>query len=312
MPLYCGIGGVKHKISGLYTGVGGVKKQLTEMWTAQGGVKKLVYRSKIDITVSTSPSPGISYADGLTGISPDIINEIANSISNNSQIDKTTAVLYVDFENEHRKLRCDNGAPVQIIIYFDGGNYGFDIIGFNHDPLSDSTTYGDQTVTGKAGITFQLHDLLGDRAFDSNFSNQMGWEKSQMRTVVMPDLKRLFQPDWQSIIKNVNKISAAKGGSQSTGTITSSDDLFLLAEKEIFSQYSTGNSPESEARSVSRYAYYANDNSTQKSRDGYNRVWWARSPSNGDSYSFCTIDASGKTSTSFSDYNRGISFAFCV
>lgn len=45
MPLYCGIGGVKHKISGLYTGVGGVKKELTEMWTAESGVKKLVYQA---------------------------------------------------------------------------------------------------------------------------------------------------------------------------------------------------------------------------------------------------------------------------
>lgn len=45
MPVYCGIGGVKHKISGLYTGVGGVKKEATELWSGNGGVKKLVYQA---------------------------------------------------------------------------------------------------------------------------------------------------------------------------------------------------------------------------------------------------------------------------
>lgn len=43
MPLYCGVNGVKHKITGLYTGMGGVKKEVTELWAGNAGVKKLVY-----------------------------------------------------------------------------------------------------------------------------------------------------------------------------------------------------------------------------------------------------------------------------
>lgn len=49
MPLYCGIGGVKHKISGMYTGVGGVRKDLPEIWAAENGVKKRIYRARIEI-----------------------------------------------------------------------------------------------------------------------------------------------------------------------------------------------------------------------------------------------------------------------
>lgn len=44
MPLYCGIDGVKRKITGMYTGINGVKRKITEMWAAESGVKKLVYQ----------------------------------------------------------------------------------------------------------------------------------------------------------------------------------------------------------------------------------------------------------------------------
>lgn len=106
-----------------------------------------------------------------------------------------------------------------------GKAYRIDIIGKNHDDLSDGT--------GKAPLTFQMHDCY-DTTYQMNSSNTNagGWRDCQMRTQTMPALKALLPAEVQSGIREVNKLTSA--GNQSSIIVTTSDELFLLSEIEIF------------------------------------------------------------------------------
>lgn len=180
--------------------------------------------------VSTTPKPDISYTNGLSGLTAEEVSQFAAVISNNSDITNKTSAVYIDFDSVHRKVSVGD----QVTLALNDTNYTFDVIGFNHDTLTTSTAYGATTKTGKAGITFQMHDLFATTyVMNSSNTNSGGWKSSAMRTSTMATMKGYLPAAWQTAIKPVNKVSGTGGGS-SSGTETVSDSCFLLAEIEIF------------------------------------------------------------------------------
>lgn len=234
---------------------------------------------------SLTPQTGITYTSGLSGINPATLTILAKAISNNADITSNTNTVYVDYDDIHRKI--DVGS--QVTIALNGTNYTFDVLGFNHDTLTDANAYGSETATGKAGITFQMHDLFetGYKMNSSN-TNSGGWKSSAMRTSTMETMKGYMPAAWQTAIKPVNKASGLGGGS-SSGTETVSDSCFLLAEVEIFGSISWSVSGEG-----TQYAYYKAGNSKVKNRSGSANYWWERSPRSGISSGFCHVSSSGK------------------
>lgn len=99
---------------------------------------------------SLTPKSGITYASGISGIEPAMLTMFSQAISNNADITSETNTVYVDYKLTHVKINVGN----QVTIALNGTNYAFDVIGFNHDALTDANAYGTATATGKAGITF--------------------------------------------------------------------------------------------------------------------------------------------------------------
>ena len=252
---------------------------------------------------SIAPRPGVSYTDGLVGLTAEEVSKCAAAISDTSEITNTTSTVYIDIGNIHRKVSIGN----QVTIPLNGTNYAFDVIGFNHDELTTPTAYGAATATGKAGITFQMHDLFatGYKMNNSN-TNAGGWGKSEMRTVTMATMKGYMPAAWQTAIKPVNKASGTGGGS-SSGTETVSDDCFLLAEVEVF-----GSNPLSVSGEGTQYAYYKTGGTKVKNKGGSAMLWWERSPQSGDSYLFCYVSTRSSAGTDDADIDFGVAFAFCV
>lgn len=252
---------------------------------------------------SLTPQSGVSYINGLNGLEADVISMFSAAISNNSDITNEASVIYLDKGDIHRKVSIGD----QVTLSLNGTNYAFDVIGFNHDDLTTSTAYGEETATGKAGITFQMHDLFetGYKMNSSN-TNSGGWKSSAMRTSTMPLMKGYMPTAWQTVIKTVNKASGLGGGS-SSGTETVSDSCFLLAEIEVFG--STTNSVSGEG---TQYAYYKAGNSKVKNLDGYAYHWWERSPYSGNGNSFCLVYMNGEAIYSNPTMKPLVAFAFCV
>lgn len=255
-------------------------------------------------TASLEAQSGVIYTNGLNGLEADVISLFSAAISNNSAITNTTSTVYIDFGSVHRKVSVGD----QVTLSLNGTNYAFDVIGFNHDTLTDTGAYGEETSTGKAGITFQMHDLFATTYYQMNHSNtnRGGWKGSAMRTSTMATMKGYLPSAWQSIIKPVNKASGIGGGS-SRGTETVSDSCFLLAEIEIF-----GSSKYAVSGEGTQYAYYKAGNSKVKNKSGSANSWWERSPYYDDSNAFCLVLSNGNANYRGADMSFCVAFGFCV
>lgn len=253
-------------------------------------------------SASLTPKSGVTYTDGLSGLSPAVLSLMSAAISNNRDITNTTTTVYVDYGDIHRKIDVGD----QVTIALNGVNYAFDVIGFNHDTLTTSTAYGATTQTGKAGITFQMHDLFATTyVMNSTNTNVGGWKGSLMRTSTMATMKGYLPAAWQTAIKPVNKASGLGGGS-SSGTETVSDSCFLLAEIEIF-----GSTTYSVSGEGTQYAYYKAGNTVVKNIDGSAGAWRERSPRPGSEAAFCIV-ANSKNTIAAAALSLGVAFGFCV
>lgn len=254
-------------------------------------------------TASLTAQSGVSYTNGLNGLATDVVSLFSAAISNNGDITNEASTVYLDTGDIHRKVSVGD----QVTLSLDGTNYTFDVIGFNHDTLTDTAAYGKETATGKAGITFQMHDMF-DTSYPMNSGNTTtgGWKSSVMRNSTMAIMKGYLPDDWEAIIKPVNKATSTGGGS-SSGTETVSDNCFLLSEIEIF-----GKTTYSVSGEGSQYAYYKAGNSKVKNQSGSAYGWLERSPRKGNNEDFCIVTKDGRASYNSAGMRRGVAFAFCV
>ena len=173
--------------------------------------------------------------------------------------------------------------------------YAIDIIGKNHDDYAD--------YSGKAPLTFQLHDCYGDtKKMNSSNTNSGGWGKTEMRTTHLPAILALMPTEVQNGIREVIKKYFISG--TSSMTVGQQDKLFLLSRTEIFgSDYGQGEG--------TQYDYYKAGNSKVKKWNGSAAAWWERSPSVGSSTSFSVVSSSGSENGDIAGNARGVAFGFC-
>ena len=178
-----------------------------------------------------------------------------------------------------------------------GTEYQIDIIGKGHDDYADGS--------GKAPLTFQLHDCYADRnMMNGGNTNSGGWTSCDMRSTHLPAILALMPTEVQNGIQEVNKLTSE--GSRSTTISTTADKLFLLSEIEIF-----GNITYSASGEGTQYAYYKAGNSKVKNYNGSANRWWQRSPRIGNYSCFCAVSNSGLVNYISANDVYCISFAFC-
>lgn len=88
--------------------------------------------------------------------------------------------------------------------------------------------------------------------------------------------------------------------------LTTSDELFILSESEIFDDNSFGVTGEGK-----QYDYYKAGNSKVKNLSGSARNWWERSPNSSNSTAFCSVNSNGGANWNNASYSRGVAFGFC-
>ena len=266
------------------------------------GIVPLLSKPYVGPKASLTPISGVTYTESLTGLEPAEISSYAQAISNVTGVTNDTTAMYIDYGDVHRKISIGD----RVTIGVNNVNYAFDVIGFNHDDLTDSMAYGKATVTGKAGMTLQMHDCLNNTAkMNSTDTNSGGWESCVMRESNMATYLSQLTSAWQNAVKQVNKLSSA--GRQSTTIKMTADKLFLLSEVEIF-----GSTTYSKSGEGSRYAYFKAGNGNVKKVDGSVRSWWERSPYGRNSTGFCAVDGSGSANYNAANSSYGVSFAFCI
>ena len=194
------------------------------------------------------------------------------------------------------------------------------IIGFNHNAEREGNGIAFQGFKAtKDGTDVCLvdsgygSDQTSGTWFNMNNSatNSGGWQASLMRKNVMPLIKAAFPADLQAVIKS-STIFTAPGNGNIELTATQ-DEVFLLAEYEVFG--SRTNASTQEPNYLKQYAYYSAGNSKLKYKhnDTSNRaVWRERSPLSVESATFCCVNPSGTAGKNNADNSRGVSPCFKV
>ena len=255
------------------------------------------------VSASLTPASGVTYTSGLDGLTVEDFKTMATIISNEPTITRDAGTVYVDYGDTHRELKAGHGYTIPL----NGTDYTFVIIGFNHDELTNINAYGKATATGKSGITLHTHHMF-NKTYPIYLltSAAGGWRDSVMRTSTMPLMKSYMPTEWQSAIVPVNKITGK--GQKSSELETTSDDCFLLSEREIFGTLAEQSAPNEGLR----YIYYKSGGSTIKKIGSTATTWWERSPSITNSTRFCYVTAQGTAGAGSYTGSRGVAFAFCL
>ena len=193
-----------------------------------------------------------------------------------------------------------------------GENVEMRIIGFNHDNKSDGR--------GTAGITLQTVNLLRTKySMNSSNTNAGGYPASKIKLQTLPAIKATLPQEWQNVIKMVDKKSANGGGSNYSEIVTTSEDLFLLSELEVFATVTKAQNGGHEGKA---YEYWINNDSNPARTKKYDAnndgvpetgdMWWLRSSVNKYTDYFCIVSTSGGASYDDAKNARGVSFAFCI
>lgn len=202
------------------------------------------------------------------------------------------------------------------------------IIGFDHN----SAVEGEHRIhflmgkIGTAMVAFcdsQYGNQTSGAYFTMNTANTSsgGWEASRMRKTVLgnsntPDnplqgsLMAVLPEDLLAVMKPVTKWTQNNSPLMATAT---TDYTFLMAEFEIFGARTYANSDEQSKQAQYDYFKAGNPKVFHKHSATTTAVYaWLRSPSAGNSNSFCLVGTSGTASGNFASYSRGVAPGFCA
>lgn len=148
------------------------------------------------------------------------------------------------------------------------------IIGFDHNSDKEGTgiAFGGFKTAQTSGIDVALcgsgynSSKTSGQWFNMNNSrsNAGGWKNSRMRSTTLPLVKSALPSDLQAVLKTTTIYSDNTGGGSNTASYVTAtqDELYLLAEFEIFGARTYANSAERNYQQ--QYAYYVAGNSKVK------------------------------------------------
>lgn len=206
------------------------------------------------------------------------------------------------------------------------GTYYCYIIGIDHNSAIEGTNrihfqFGKTALSGGTDICF-IDSGYGNSQYSGAWfnmnnanSNSGGWNSSLMKTVICSAFKSAMPSDLQAVLKATTKYSDNTGGGSNTASYVTatSEEVFLLAEFEVFGARSYANSAEQNYQA--QYTYYSSGNSKVKYRHSATdstAPWWLRSVYADYSGAFCLVGASGLVSYEYTSYSLGFAPAFCV
>ena len=194
------------------------------------------------------------------------------------------------------------------------------IIGFNHNAEREGNGIAFQgfKATDKGTpvcLTDSGHSNNKTSGTWFNMNNTQtiagGWQASLMRKNVMPLIKVAFPSDLKAVIKP-STIFTTQGSGNGACTATE-DEVFLLAEYEVFGTRT--NASAQEPNYLKQYAYYSAGNSKVKYKHNDTSTavyWWGRSPSSDSSNQFCIVFGSGRAGDFYANISEGVAPCFKV
>ena len=166
------------------------------------------------------------------------------------------------------------------------------------------------------GFVLEFADIITDHKMNDTNTNVGGWPATSMRTFVNNDIYNAIPSELRSAIIDTTVVSG-HGSTSGEENFTSIDKLYLLAPKEIYTDF---NDTDDTAKDLTRTLDYykaqgvtTRNHSEAKKKNGTNADWWwlraARSNANNNFYYVSSI---GSYTNNIADDTNGVSPAFRI
>ena len=195
-----------------------------------------------------------------------------------------------------------------------GNDYGIHTLRIaNKSTPSECSTSGfSQTA---CGFVLEFADIITTHIMNDTDTNVGGWPATSMRTFVNNDIYNAIPSEIKNAIIDTTVVSGH--GANDTANFTSTDKLYLLAPKEIYTNFSSSYDT---AKDLTRTLdYYTSIGVTTSSysgaikKNGINAsYWWLRAAYSYGTNSFLYVDPKGDWQSNYANYSRGVAPAFRI
>ena len=182
-------------------------------------------------------------------------------------------------------------------------------------PSECSTAGFSQTA---CGFVLEFADIITTHAMNNTTTaiNIGGWPGSKMYTFVNNDIYNAIPSEIKNAIIDTTVVSGH--GPDDTANFTSTDKLYLLAPKEIYSDFPGSYTNYDAAKDLTRTLdYYTNIGVTTSSHSGAIKkngtsaaVWWLRAASTIRTSYFLSVSTIGGYGNGYANYTSGVAPAF--
>ncbi len=164
------------------------------------------------------------------------------------------------------------------------------------------------------GFVLEFADVITIHKMNDTDTNVGGWPASSMYTFVNNDIYNAIPSEIKNAIIDTTVVSGH--GKSDTENFTSTDKLYLLTLKEIYTDW--GAISYDTAKDLTRTLdYYTNIGVTTSSYSGAIKKngtsparWWFRAAGSSANRNFCGVSSNGRYNTDYATYTYGVSPAF--
>ena len=229
---------------------------------------------------------------------------------------KTPNFATDSWENIIANIKAGNGSKYAVgsTKEVDLGTYGTHTLRIaNTSTLSECSTEGfSQTA---CGFVLEFADIITTYGMNDTNTNVGGWPTTSMKTFVNNDIYNAISEEIKNAIIDTTVVSG-HGYTSGEENFTSTDKLYLLAPKEIYTNFSSRDSSKDLTRTLDYYTSIGvtTDNYSGAIKKNGSRAddWWLRSAPSSGINNFYIISNDGIYGTDSAYYPNGVSPAFRI
>ena len=196
----------------------------------------------------------------------------------------------------------------------DLGSYGTHTVRIANKSTPSECSTGGFSQTA-CGFVLEFQDIITTSKMNTAFSNTGGWNNAEMNTFINNNIYNALPNELKKII--IDTIVVSSYGKNDTANFTTTNKLYLLAPKEIYTDYAETTDT---AKDLTRILdYYKEKRVTMNSYANaikYNNStatwWWLRNAPSSNSGNFFGVNVTGILNNNYAHFVGGVSPAFRI
>ena len=298
-------------------------QRLNSAGTVEGTCESISQAAVSDMTIAkrVSIESGITHKYIFT-----ILFKETNVDQNTNQGKKFNGVLGIE---DYKSPDFATDSWSTIIANVKAG-YGSDYAVGSTKEVNLVTTYGTHTLRvantstpsecstagfsqSACGFVLEFADIITTRKMNDTSTNVGGWPVTSMRTFVNNDIYNAIPSEIKNAIIDTTIVSGH--GKGDTENFTSTDKLYLLAPKEIYTDFDdTYDTAKDLTRTLDYYTAQgvtiSNKSGAIKKNGTNDYVWWFRAAGSNGTYAFLYVTYSGDWGNNNANRSNGVTPAF--